>query len=522
MSNNYQRYQSQKVLRDYFKDRDTYNFKYGLEFGLDSNLNSNATDNALFNLDEDPTIFGVDIVILNGSPLFNEMDSFFDFGDDNNIIDIINRRETYDEFFTHFGKYFNVDDRNRGIFKVDNRFNSFKTHYLNGISGLDKLIHHTGMGYEGGRQMVDFGKDKLTLRLAEDVSINTGYLANLYRNLVYSKLNGRVVIPENLLRFDMSIIISEVRNFNRVSNTLAKAARDSNETISMMNDNVSRYVFNLYECQMDFNKLSFTDDIDQAGLGTSMSDFSKGLQFDIYYKYVGMEMEKFIFNPSLEQDQAKYLNDTKRNPNSYQSVTDPSSSINQETEANVLDRFPNRPIDQRYRMNTFGNSPTEDRSFEFDFPMQNSKYVKSNIDVRNSNLEIAANQGSFRSGLNNIIDLTNQRLQNKFQVARSRLISGLAVRVRQLTGLRNISAPTNVYEGTNVGQFLLNRIQDFSNLAVGELLGKGTDYLTRLSTGAENTIFNRINGGVERLKGFDNIPNPNTLDGDNEVPNVYK
>tara|TARA_R110000772_G_scaffold2410_1_gene8295 strand:+ start:20963 stop:22696 length:1734 start_codon:yes stop_codon:yes gene_type:complete len=525
----YHKYQTQHVLRDFFKDRDTFNFKYGLEVGLNSNLDGKSTDHSLLNLDEDPTIFGFDLVILNNSPLFNNIGEFINFGANNGIKDISNREETYDNFVTQFSKFFNVDDRtnnlsskNKDIFKSNNGFNSFKTHYLHGIKGLDKLLHHTGMGYEGGKQMVDFGKDKLTVSLTEDIGINAGYLAALYRTLSYSKVNGRMVIPENLLRFDMSIIISEVRNMNRVSNALAKSNITSYELTPTLNDNVSRYIFTLYECQLDFNNYSFMNEMSMGGHGESAPGVSSGLTFDIFYKYIGMEMEKFDFRPDLP-DEAKYINDSKVNPNSFQVNTDPYSDINQQKNALNADKFPNRPMDRKFQMNTSGNSDVEDREYEYDFPMMNRKYVKSNIDARNKNIEIRGNQSSLRSGLNNIIGSINQELQTKFIELRSQLLSGLVAKIRTTTGMRNIASPVNVYESTNLGQFALNKLRDFGNLALGEALSYGSGFLNNLSQGVENSVFDIANRGVNALKGEENIPN-STRDilGNQGIPNVYK
>lgn len=518
--NGYHRYQSEGILRDYFKDRDTFNFRYGLEHGLASNLSSTSTGNALNNLDEDPTIFGFDMVILNGSPLFNELSTFLDFADNNNIVDVASRRENYNDFINQFAKFFNVDDRNRGIFKEDNNFNSFKTHYLHGISGLDKLIHHTGMGYEGGRQMVDFGKDKLTFSLAEDITINAGYLSALYRTLIYSKRNGRMLFPENLLRFDMAIIVSEIRNFNRVSNVVAKADKDSSELIPVLNDNVSRYIFTLYDCQFNFNKYSFKNDIKQGG--ESIDGLSEGLTFDVYYKYVETEMEKFNFNPDMNSDQQKYINDTKLMPTSYQQNPDPESDTNKLTNAQSVDRFPNRAIDSRFRRNTKTNS-SEIRSYEFDFPMMNRQYVLQDISTRNENIDILQGQSPLRRGINNIIDFTNERLQQRFIQTRSQLVSGLAVKVRSLTGLRNIPAPTNVYEGTGIGQFALDRIKDFANLGVGQALASGAGYLNKLAQGVEESIFDYANKTARNLKGVKGQQSStDDILGDRDIPNVYR
>ena len=519
-NNNFHKYNANYVLKDYFKDRDTYNFKHGLEFGLSSNLSSSPTGNAKMNLDEDPTIFGFDMIILDKSPLFNQIDSFIDLGYDNDIQEIKGRDELYNMFIMQFSKFFNVDDRDssRGDFKTDGRFNSFKTHYLKGVKGLDKLIHHTGMGYEEGkRQMTEFGKDKITFNLSEDVGINAGYLSNLYRTLVYSKKNGRQVIPENLLRFDMAIIVSEVRKFNRVSNALAESMKNETESISTFNDNISRYIFRLYDCQLDFNNFSFSDSINQ---GDSMN-VSEGLEFDVYYKYVGLEMEKFDFAPD-NVDNIWYLNDQRNYPTSYQINPDLDSSINRDTSALKDDKSPNRPMDWKYLMNSTINS-VDQKEYEFDFPMVKSNYQKVEMRVRDENEKIEDDQGSFKKGLNFLIQRTNEQLQTKFIQARSKLISGLASKIRSATGLRNISAPDNVYAGTNLAQFALGKITDFANLAVGTALSKGAGFLNEKSQGMENSVFDIANRGVNKAKGLGDVPDSagdKTSGGD--IPNVYE
>jgi len=531
-SNGFQRFNSEYVLRDYFKDRDTFNFKYGLETGLRSNLNNSSTDNALLNLDEDPTILGFDLVILNESSLFNDMDDFFTFGVENSLKHVSNRQNLYDDFVSQFAKFFNVDDRTRGIFRTDNRFNSFKTHYINSVENLEKLIHHTGIGDEGGRQMADFGKDKLTINLSEDVGLNSGYLAGTYRNLIYDKSTGRQVIPENLLRFDMAVIISEVRNFNRVSNAAAKISSDSDqETIRVFKDNVNRYIYTLYDCQFDFNSYSFGNNITQAGFGAGAPEVSSGINMDIYYKYVGFEMEKFNFHPgSVDPSQAfldegKYINNQRIDPTTNQLNPDPDSDANKQTDAPNADKFPKRVIDIKFQMNTFNNSVDNPRQYEFDFPMLNPKYSRDVIDLRNAKERIEAQQTNFRRGVNTIIDRANQQLQTRFIEARSQLISGLTSKIRERTGLRNISSPTNVYQGTNLGQFVLDKVGDFSNLGLSTALSGGASHLSQLSKGAENSIFDAANRGAQKLKGFEAGSNRNSSlssNGSQTIPNVYK
>ena len=530
MANQFSKYNSEYVLKNFFKDRDTYNFKHGLEVGLSSNMGQNSTGNAIMNLDEDPTIFGFDIVILNGSSLFNDMESFFQFGEDNNITDIIGRTEIYNDFIKQFSKFFNVDDSIFPEFKLDGKFNSFKSHYLNGILGLSKLIHSNGVGGKNlaktdKKEMTDFGTDKLTVKLSEDVGVNGGYLAATYRNFIYSKKNGRQVIPENLLRFDMAIIVSEIRNFNKVSNAYAKVSVET-DSIKQLKDNVSRYIFTLYDCQFDFNDYSFEDEISQAGFGESAPDVSKGLSFDIYYKYVGFEMEKMDFHVGTREengllDQVKYINDQRDALTTNQLRPDSELSIT--TGARNSNKFPVRPMDVKYQMSTKYN--TEDsKSYEFDFPMIKAQNVVSEIELRNRNLKVRNNESFFRSGVNRFIDDANQRTQRFFIQARSKLISDLAAKVRDSTGLRNIAYPTNVYENSTLGQVLLGQVSSFANITLNSTLGTGAGYLTKFLSNKESIAFNGINDTAERLKGYEPIPRGSfaTNQGDSSIPNIYR
>jgi hypothetical protein len=134
----------------------------------------------------------------------------------------------------------------------------------------------------------------------------------------------------------------------------------------------------------------------------------------------------------------------------------------------------------------------------------------------------ANNQSPLRSGINQVIGRANQDLQNKVLVARTTTIANLAQRVREQTGLRNISSPTNVYQGTNLGQFVLNQVRDFGNVALSTALGQGAGFLNQKAQGLENSLFDRINGGVERLQGFEKTDNQIKYKGGGDIPNVYE
>jgi len=183
---------------------------------------------------EDPPMFGFDIIFDSfSSPLLNG--SLTDFiANYSNVSEIASKRQVYEEFKNQFQKFFRIN----GEMKVDStqiamtslystvagadsassihnpHKKNYLGHYVKKISGLDFLIEQN----KGDtiKYTPDYKKDFITLQLREDVSMNMGVLAHLYKTLYWSKPNGKMLIPENLLRFNCIIIISECRNFQRV------------------------------------------------------------------------------------------------------------------------------------------------------------------------------------------------------------------------------------------------------------------------------------------------------------------
>ena len=115
-------------------------------------------------------------------------------------------------------------------------------------------------------------------------TLSVGTLAHLYKLLYWSKPNGKSIVPENLLRFNCDIIVSEVRNYKKV----VKAVTEGQD-LQVIKDNVSRYVYSLKECQLYFNNMPHENDID---LGNIKTFTNYTMQFD--YKYSSVKLERFI------------------------------------------------------------------------------------------------------------------------------------------------------------------------------------------------------------------------------------
>jgi hypothetical protein len=259
------------TITQVFKDKKTEYFKYGIYI-------DDSTHN------EDPTVLGFDLVIdVNNSPLFTELPEFFKaFA---NIDEVNNRKDVYTQFLEELGRYFET-----GIPGSNSEFSSFKAHYIKSVSGLDLLgesISGGSFDEAGKKQFTDYGKDLLKVNLYEDVTLSTSHLALLYKTLMWSKISGRLVIPENLLRFDMYVQISEIRNFNAVKKSLD--GDNGGEMLEVVRANVSRYVYKLYDCQLYFDKLPHGDQISIAE-----SKAIDGFDFQIKYKFSTVQFERFM------------------------------------------------------------------------------------------------------------------------------------------------------------------------------------------------------------------------------------
>ncbi len=279
-----------------FNDNSTDYFRHGLQVINDRN-GKTPFENT------DPVMFGFEIVIDDiSSPLLNG--SILDFLNNyDNISEIESRKQVYEDFKQQFVKFFktkstvDINDLEKGISKMresdypeagnnkeilNKHKNAYMSYYLKRINGLDKLSESNTPSDK--KYLVDYNKDVIGLTFNEDVSLSIGTLAHLYKLLYWSKPNGKGLIPENLLRFNCDIIISEVRNFNRVRT----AVEDGN--IEIIKDNVSRYVYSLRECQFYFNTMAHEDTVNLASITTFQDSYT--VQFD--YKYSTTKFERFV------------------------------------------------------------------------------------------------------------------------------------------------------------------------------------------------------------------------------------
>ena len=241
---------------------------------------------------EDPVMFGFDIIIdWDSSPMFNgAIPDFLEkkskVGTTTTNPELESRIDLYQSFMDQFEKFFKMNRSTR-----DPKARPLiKAYYIKKIAGLDFLVEGSVTNTtDTVKSMVDYGKDLIKLTLYEDVTVNTGYLGVLYKTLSWSRLNGKQLIPENLLKFDCKIVVSEIRNYKR----LIKKESDPDNPNSSVRweeyvDNVNKYIYRLYDCQFQFDKLSHGDTLDLSNI-QRQEDYEIAFSF----KYSNLKFERF-------------------------------------------------------------------------------------------------------------------------------------------------------------------------------------------------------------------------------------
>ena len=175
-----------------------------------------------------------------------------------------------------------------------------KRHYINSVAGLGVL----------NKKIINYPEDKITLKLSEDVSMLSQYLSELYLDLTYSFASQRQIIPNNLLRFDMMIIMSDIRDMK-----LGKIKSNKGlfgGYIDKIVENKSKYLYILHDCEFSFfNSKIHGEDITVGGFNAQPTNTPATLDIDIIFKsYSRILIPALMSNTSLKDG---YILDFKYN-----------------------------------------------------------------------------------------------------------------------------------------------------------------------------------------------------------------
>jgi len=203
---------------------------------------------------EDPTFLIFDLFIDKSiSPLFNDAKSFIDEYA-TYVPELDERKNYWQEFVDTLFKIFPSDS-------VSSNQDGIKRHYIEAIGGLDVLLN----------PIINYPEDIITFSITEDIAMTLQYLAELYNNLVYSYDTHRYLIPDNLLRFNMTITIHDIRNMKNADKTV--------------NNNISKFVYVLHDCQFNFmGTKNFGAEIRRAGFSAGSPSLSAGGVISMNFK----------------------------------------------------------------------------------------------------------------------------------------------------------------------------------------------------------------------------------------------
>lgn len=458
---------------------------------------------------EDPVYFAFEIILnIDNSPLLNgEVEKFLNalsYTSDNRFADEFKARDLghisiINQFKRELKRWFKT---NREFTGDELREDSHMFHepierryYLKGIKGIDKLIERNTP--KDTESFVKYGSDLITLTFNEDVTLNMGTLASLYKELYWSRLRGKGIVPENLLRFDCRIIVSEMRNFVRVSNEINKGANNREATtdnttfttgsqntttnedniLNYLRDNLSRYVYDLYECQFFFDKMSHPDSID-------MTNPQKVDSYDVSFsfKYSNMMFERFDHpNAKWKRISNKYGNPLEVNSDTFPEAKNIGTRYNYQITPDTLNWFNETNKSGNYEQQPMVSGDLE--AVEKN-PDPNSIYKFNSVNQQTLINQINAAKGDTKKQsiyakagaklLDNLktaaLNEAQRQLNNKF-----RLLNTSLDKIRNSFGVGRMKEPTNVYKQP-FGQYsrfffdVKNSLRDFGGDVLGGLI----------------------------------------------------
>jgi len=459
----------------------------GLQF--EKNISLESWDSTL-DENEDPTILGFDLEIDTiTSPFFNGschdfIEAFSGLNRQNQVKDemrgdiseIKSRPRILAEFHEQLFKFF----KNNRAKETEQKI---KDYYLEKISGLNKFGHvKSAESAEGGPKLfTNFPTDMVTISIREDVSQNISYLMYLYNILTRSRIEGRRIIPQNLLRFNCRIIVTEMRNYNRVMKVIGNSTNnlrdfgsstgEKDSSYYVLSDLISKKEYNLYECEFFFNSLTHGDDITVGGQQLPSPVASVSLSFN--YKFVSSEFHKFYFR-GPQKDPEKLFEYFKFNDEYF----NPRELTSQDTDRAVvklpdsLDGFTNSSI-------TFLDPINEVTIFDA-YPKKGfySESVEGDVLEKTKRRNLI---GNFVGGLVNRLagdvlragaNALNQEIGKRFALVNKALNERLN-RAGLSVSLNTIQNPRNIYNpGSNFRNELSNAIRGFVGRSVGRFFSK--------------------------------------------------
>lgn len=430
---------------------------------------------------EDPVYFGFEIIInVQNSPLLNgELDKFIDqIGGD--YEEISSRKIILNQFKNELFRYFKFsteltsenlsDDLIIATDLYGNKKSNptLKRYYVKKVNGLDKLIESNTMSDK--KSFVDYGKDKLIISFFEDTTLNLGTLASLYKLLYWSKLRGKSLLPENLLRFDCEIIVSELRDFVRL--------KKSGNMLEVLKANLSRYRYQIFECQFWFNKMTHGESVDMSSSPLERTD---NYDIEITFKYSNMIFERYDPSSLMMKRMRNGTIDPLAVPGNGEYI---NRTINDNEQKDIIlkshETLSDFPIEENKSNFT---SPVKDNAIKSetidDLKKNEKELTNSNIKKPNpSNANSSKNQDIYGKATDKLLEGIKKAALNEGQKLLNdqfRLLNNSLDKVRNSFGIGKMREPTNVYKNVKGGQFFFdvkNSLRGFAGDTLTGLISK--------------------------------------------------
>jgi len=455
------------------RDPNSNMFRYGLFFDEYSSV-------------EDPTLLGFTCEIddSENSPLFGtgEYSARAFINKYSNMPEIAAR----DTLLTQFQRNIKMMFKSQESTKTsESDFPYVKAHYLEKVVGLKVLSN----------KFIKYKEDELVFTMHEDVTMYAQYLAQLYNNLSYSFRNGKMMIPENLLRFNLVIKITEIRNFKTVVKRVFDATDGESSKRTLINVNSSQLRYTLYDCNFNFfESQNHGDDIQVGGIGGSVTSTSN-MDFKLHFKNVSRffkseivddlqgttngrtDMNDREYNPRIHLDSSAFFKEAETQPdfgidrepvNDFKKNDGPSNLEEGGKVYNQQQRDQNRTLSSP----NMAGDPDLNENLQFDNNGNTLKgkaiklLNKEKADLLNSVNRYKDSrirdfgklqQSLVNRGLGAVQDLKDGVLQ-RFREKRGELLNLLINELREETGIIQIT-PVNVYSDT----FNPNSVQSIIN-----------------------------------------------------------
>lgn len=306
-----------KAVIDPNIDKDLWNFKYGYLNGeIDLAAVETNGDAFLPNFD-DPTILGFSIRLdFDNSPLFSDVLGASEFIQNYSIQ---HPEMSYCKFYREEFKKEIKEILEAPETTENYKLNGVNNYYLSSIKGLNKLDNKFVKYAEKEEE-----HENLELVLVEDIRMKVNKIAFLYKNLTWSYNMGKKLIPENLLRFDMYIKVSDIRKLT---------------TDESIDSHFSRIVYEIKDCEFLFNDSMNPETLTLGGIGKTPNNEYADLTLKIKYRKVN----RIYYSGMYDKNKAYIISDKFFKPNNESAMKDleemkfsPKNTINRKHTNNYI------------------------------------------------------------------------------------------------------------------------------------------------------------------------------------------